>query len=178
MCSNWAPLFVNFALFTTDRITTNKTQSNCFIPLSYSLIYNGCVKSCSAKLVRNHSLIRYSLHCDWLLPKTDLKGHSRLRWLCRPINVPKSLQAVLLALDIMFTLIIWHVSRTNQSLRHWTLWNTSCSLNSLWKSWRKEPWFASMFPFLLQLLDRTEHFIFAFSRWVIYFRNTLLTIIY
>ena len=71
--------FVNFVLFTRDRILTNETQSNCFIPLSYSLIYTGCVKSYSAKFVRNHSLIRYSLHCDWLLPSTDLKGHSRLR---------------------------------------------------------------------------------------------------
>ena len=79
--------FVNFVLFTRDRILTNETQSNCFIPLSYSLIYIGCVKSYSAKFVRNHSLIRYSLHCDWLLPSTDLKGHSRLRWLCKPINV-------------------------------------------------------------------------------------------
>ena len=70
--------FVNFVLFTRDRILTNETQSNCFIPLSYSLIYIGCVKSYSAKFVRNHSLIRYSLHCDWLLPSTDLKGHSRL----------------------------------------------------------------------------------------------------
>ena len=79
--------FVNFVLFTRDRILTNETQLNCFIPLSYSLIYIGCVKSYSAKFVRNHSLIRYSLHCDWLLPSTDLKGHSRLRWLCKPINV-------------------------------------------------------------------------------------------
>ena len=79
--------FVNFVLFTRDRILTNETQLNCFIPLSYSLIYIGCVKSYSAKFVRNHSLIRYFLHCDWLLPSTDLKGHSRLRWLCKPINV-------------------------------------------------------------------------------------------
>ena len=81
------PRFVNFVLFTRDRILTNETQSNCFIPLSYSLIYIGCVKSYSAKFVRNHSLIRYFLHCDWLLPSTDLKVHSRLRWLCKPINV-------------------------------------------------------------------------------------------
>ena len=86
--SNTNPFrFVNFVLFTRDRILTNETQSNCFIPLSYSLIYIGCVKSYSAKFVRNHSLIRYFLHCDWLLPSTDLKGHSRLRWLCKPINV-------------------------------------------------------------------------------------------
>ena len=71
--------FVNFVLFIRDRILTNETQSNCFIPLSYSLIYTGCVKSYSAKIVRNHSLIRYSLHCNWLLPSTDLKGHLRLR---------------------------------------------------------------------------------------------------
>ena len=70
--------FVNFVLFTRDRILTNETQSNCFILLSYLLIYIGCVKSYSAKFVRNHSLIRYFLHCDWLLPSTDLKGHSRL----------------------------------------------------------------------------------------------------
>ena len=80
-------IFVNFVLFTRDRILTNETQLNCFIPLSYSLIYIGCVKSYSAKFVRNHFLIRYFLHCDWLLPSTDLKGHSRLRWLCKPINV-------------------------------------------------------------------------------------------
>ena len=80
-------VFVNFVLFTRDGILTNETQSNCFIPLSYSLIHIGSVKSYSAKFVRNHSLIRYSLHCDWLLPSTDLKGHSRLRWLCKPINV-------------------------------------------------------------------------------------------
>ena len=84
----------------------NQTQSNCFIPLSYSLIYNGCVKSYSAKFVRNRSLILYSPHCDWLLLSTDLKGHSRLHQSCKPINVPKSLQAVLPALDIMFMLII------------------------------------------------------------------------
>ena len=54
------------------------------------LIYNGCVKSYSAKYVRNHSLRRYSLICDWLLPSTGLKSHSRLRWSCKPINVPKS----------------------------------------------------------------------------------------
>ena len=60
------------------------TQST--VPLSYSLIYIGCVKRLLCKFVRNHSLIRYSLHCDWLLPSTDLKGHSRLRWLCKPIN--------------------------------------------------------------------------------------------
>ena len=79
--------FVNFVLFTRDRILTNETWLNCFIPLSYSLIYIGCIKSYSAKFVRNHSLVRYFLHCDWLLPSTDLKGHSRLRWLCKPINV-------------------------------------------------------------------------------------------
>ena len=79
-------------------------------------MYNGCVESYSAKFVRNHSLTRYSLHCDWLLLSTDLKGYWRLRWSCKPINVPKSLQAVLLALDIMFTLIIWHVSRTNDKV--------------------------------------------------------------
>ena len=90
------------------------TQST--VPLSYSLIYIGCVKRLLCKFVRNHSLIQYSLHCDWLLPSTDLKGHSRLRWLCKPINVPKSLQAVLLPLDIMFTLIIWHVSRKNDEV--------------------------------------------------------------
>ena len=78
--SNTNPFrFVNFVLFTRDRILTNETQSKCFIPLSYSLIYIGCVKSYSAKFVRNHFLIRYFLHCDWLLPSTDLKGHSRLR---------------------------------------------------------------------------------------------------
>ena len=67
------PHFVNFVLFTRDRTLTNETQLNCFIPLSYSLIYIGCVKSYSAKFVRNHSLIRYFLHGDWLLPSTDLK---------------------------------------------------------------------------------------------------------
>ena len=65
--------FVNFVLFTRDRTLTNETQLNCFISLSYSLIYIRCVKSYSAKFVRNHSLIRYFLHCDWLLPSTDLK---------------------------------------------------------------------------------------------------------
>ena len=65
--------FVNFFLFTRDRTLTNETQLNCFISLSYSLIYIRCVKSYSAKFVRNHSLIRYFLHCDWLLPSTDLK---------------------------------------------------------------------------------------------------------
>ena len=69
-----AEVFVNFVLFTRDRTLTNETQLNCFIPLSYSLIYIGCVKSYSAKFVRNHSLIRYFLHFDWLLPSTDLKG--------------------------------------------------------------------------------------------------------
>ena len=39
-----------------------------------------------------------------------------MRWSCKPINVPKSLQAVLLALDIMFTLILWHMSRTNDEV--------------------------------------------------------------
>ena len=68
-----ASFFVNFVLFTRDRILTNETQLNCFIPLSDSLIYIECVKSYSAKFVRNHSLIRYFLHCDWLLPSTDLK---------------------------------------------------------------------------------------------------------
>ena len=67
-------VFVNFVLFTRVRILTNETQLNCFIPLSYSLIYIECVKSYSAKFVRNHSLIRYFLHFDWLLPSTDLKG--------------------------------------------------------------------------------------------------------
>ena len=39
----------------------------------------------------------------------------------------------------------------------WTLWNTSCSLNSLWKSYGKEPWFAmNVFFFLLQLSNGTE----------------------
>ena len=66
--------FVNFVLFTRDRTLTNETQLNCFISLLYSLIYIGCVKSYSAKFVRNHSLIRYFLHFDWLLPSTDLKG--------------------------------------------------------------------------------------------------------
>ena len=66
--------FVNFVLFTKDRTLTNETQLNCFISLSYSLIYIRCVKSYSAKFVRNHSLIRYFLHFDWLLPSTDLKG--------------------------------------------------------------------------------------------------------
>ena len=33
-----ASFFVNFVLFTRDRILTNDTQLNCFIPLSYSLI--------------------------------------------------------------------------------------------------------------------------------------------
>ena len=66
--------FVNFVLFTRDRTLTNETQLNCFISLSYSLIYIRCVKSYSAKFVRNHSLIRYFLHFDWLLPSTDLKG--------------------------------------------------------------------------------------------------------
>ena len=65
--------FVNFVLFTRDRTLTNETQLNCFISLSYSLIYIRCVKSYSAKFVRNHSLIRYFLHFDWLLPSTDLK---------------------------------------------------------------------------------------------------------
>ena len=69
-----ASLFVNFVLFTRDRTLTNETQLNCFISLSYSLIYIRCVKSYSAKFVRNHSLIRYFLHFDWLLPSTDLKG--------------------------------------------------------------------------------------------------------
>ena len=66
--------FVNFVLFTRNRTLTNETQLNCFISLSYSLIYIRCVKSYSAKFVRNHSLIRYFLHFDWLLPSTDLKG--------------------------------------------------------------------------------------------------------
>ena len=66
-------IFVNFVLFTRDRTLTNETQLNCFISLSYSLIYIRCVKSYSAKFVRNHSLIRYFLHFDWLLPSTDLK---------------------------------------------------------------------------------------------------------
>ena len=77
-------IFINLVLFTRGRILTNETQST--VPLSYSLIYIGCVKRLLCKFVRNHSLIRYSLHCDWLLPSTDLKGHSRLRWLCKPIN--------------------------------------------------------------------------------------------
>ena len=85
---------------------SNELDSNCFIPLSYSRIYNGCVKSYSAQLVRNHSLMLYPLHCDWLLLSTDLKGYSRLRRSCKPINVPKSQKAVLLALDVMFALII------------------------------------------------------------------------
>ena len=70
----WGNIFVNFVLFTRDRTLTNETQLNCFISLSYSLIYIRCVKSYSAKFVRNHSLIRYFLHFDWLLPSTDLKG--------------------------------------------------------------------------------------------------------
>ena len=35
---------------------------------------------------------------------------------CKPINVKKSRKVVLLALDIMFTLIIWHVSCTNHKV--------------------------------------------------------------
>ena len=58
----------------------------------------------------------YPLHCDWLLLSTDLKGYSRLRRSCKPINVPKSQKAVLLALDVMFALIILHVSRTNHKV--------------------------------------------------------------
>ena len=41
----------------------------------------------------------------------------------------------------------------------WTLWNTSCSLNSLWKSAGKEPWFTMNVPFSFQLSNRTEDFL-------------------
>ena len=102
--------FVNFVLFIRDRILTNETQSNYFIPLPYSLIYIGCVKSYSAKFVRNHSLIRYFLHCDWLLPNTDLKV------------IQGCVDYINPSMSIMFTFIIWHVSRTNQSLRHLMHW--------------------------------------------------------
>ena len=98
--------FVNFVLFTRDRTLTNETQLNCFISLSYSLIYIRCVKSYSAKFVRNHSLIRYFLHFDWLLPSTDLKR-----------VIQGCVDYVNHSMSIVFALIIWHVSRTNQSLR-------------------------------------------------------------
>ena len=68
-------IFLNFASF------TSRTRLNQTVLFHYRirLLKTGCVKSYSAKFVRNHFLIRYSLHCDWLLLSTDLKGHSRLR---------------------------------------------------------------------------------------------------
>ena len=46
--------------------------------------------------------------------------------------------------DLYFTRLELSFKKSNSCVQTeflWTLWNTSCSLNSLWKSWGKEPWF-------------------------------------
>ena len=60
-----------------------------------------------------------------------------MRWSCKPINFPKSLQAVLLALGLMFTVILWHVSPTTSTSSAKGDWSSVdswiCSMTWTWK---------------------------------------------